>query len=198
MEGTSNADTLWRVTSDQGGGTLDTDPVVVEEFEGGGAVDSVFGRTGDVAAQSGDYSAAQVSYDDGNSPAVVENVQDALDAKEDADADILKADTADELTAGFSVSTHSGGTQSSGTFTPDEADGNFQNITNGGAFTLDPPSNDCNIVLQITNNASAGSITTSNFTQVTGDSFDTTNGNDFLAYITKINGFSHLNVVALQ
>lgn len=35
MEGTTNADTLWRCTSDLGG-ALDTDPLVFEEFEGGG------------------------------------------------------------------------------------------------------------------------------------------------------------------
>ena len=114
------------------------------------------------------------------------------------DADTLKADTADVLTVGFAATPHSAGTKSSGTYTPDEANGNFQYATNNGAHTLAPPTNDCNLVIQYTNGASAGAITTSGFTKVTGDSFDTTNGNDFLAYITKINGFSHLNVVALQ
>lgn len=119
-------------------------------------------------------------------------------AFEPADADILKADTDDTLTAGFGQTTDNDGTQSSGTYTPTPNGGNFKRIVNGGAFTLAPPSTDCNLVIQITNNASAGAITTSGFTQKTGDSFDTTDGNDFLCYVTKINGFSHLNVVAMQ
>ena len=114
------------------------------------------------------------------------------------DADTLKADTADVLTVGFAATPFNAGTKSSGTYTPNEANGNFQYAVNNGAHTLAPPTNNCNLVIQYTNGASAGAITTSGFTKVTGDSFDTTNGNDFLAYVTKINGFSHLNVVALQ
>ena len=114
------------------------------------------------------------------------------------DADTLKADTADVLTAGFAATPYNAGTKSSGTFTPDEANGNFQYCVNGGAFTLAPPTNNCTMILQITNNGSAGAITTSGFTKVTGTAPGTTNGDDFLAYITKINGFSHLSWQALQ
>lgn len=114
------------------------------------------------------------------------------------DADTLKADTADVLTAGFATTPDNAGTKSTGTYTPDEADGNFAYAVNGGAHTLAPPTNNCNLVIQYTNNASAGTITTSGFTIVTGDTISTTNGDDFLFYITKCNGFSHLNVVALQ
>ena len=121
-----------------------------------------------------------------------------LSAYEAADADILKADTADVLTAGFAGTPYSAGTKSSGTYTPDESNGNLQYAVNGGAHTLAPPTNNCTIVVQYTNDGSAGAITTSGFTIVTGDSFDTTNGNDFFAYITKNNGFSHLHVTALQ
>lgn len=114
------------------------------------------------------------------------------------DADTLKADTADVLTAGFAATPYNAGTKSSGTFTPDEANGNFQYCVNGGAFTLAPPTNNCTLIIQITNNGSAGAITTSGFTKVTGTAPGTTNGDDFLAYITKINGFSHLAWQALQ
>jgi len=114
------------------------------------------------------------------------------------DADILKADTADVLTAGFAGTVHDAGTKSTGTYTPDEADGNLQKAVNGGAHTLAPPTNDCTIIVQYTNNAFAGTITTSGFTLVDGDSFDTTNGNDFFAFIVKNNGFSSLTVKALQ
>lgn len=114
------------------------------------------------------------------------------------DADTLKADTADTLTAGFAATPYNAGTKSSGTFTLNEANGNFQHCVNGGAFTLAPPTNDCTIVLQVTNNASAGTITTSGFTKVTGSSITTTDGHDFFMFITKCNGFSHLAVQALQ
>jgi len=120
-----------------------------------------------------------------------------LDA-EQADADIIKADTADVLTAGFAATPYNAGTKSSGTYTPDEADGNLQYAVNGGAHTLAPPTNNSTMVIQYTNNGSAGAITVSGFTQTDGDSFTTTNGDDFMCYITKLNGFSLLTVKALQ
>lgn len=112
-------------------------------------------------------------------------------------ADALFADVADVLTAGFAATPYNAGTKSTGTYTPDEANGNFQYAVNGGAHTLAPPTNNCTMVIQYTNNASAGAITTSGFTKVEG-SFTTANGDDFFAYITKHNGFSLLQIVALQ
>lgn len=117
------------------------------------------------------------------------------------DADTLKADTADVLTAGFAATPYNAGTKSSGTFTPDEANGNFQYATNGGAHTFAPPTNNGTLIVLYANNASAGAITTSGFTQVTGDSLTTTDGHEFLFYVTKHNNgsaFSHLHVTALQ
>tara|TARA_R110000824_G_scaffold149861_7_gene320265 strand:- start:370 stop:759 length:390 start_codon:yes stop_codon:yes gene_type:complete len=99
---------------------------------------------------------------------------------------------------GFSVTDFNAGTKSTGTFTPAESSGNFQYAINGGAHTLAPPSNSCSLVIQYTNNASAGTITTSGFTYVDGDTISTTNGHDFFFYITKSNGFSLLSVKALQ
>lgn len=115
------------------------------------------------------------------------------------DADTLKADVGDTLTAGFLSDSYSGGTISSGTYTPAPATGqeNFQHYTNNGAHTLAPPSSPCSVVIEITNGASAGAITTSGFTAVDGDAFDTGNGNVFIAYITKTNGSSYLSVKAL-
>jgi hypothetical protein len=104
----------------------------------------------------------------------------------------------DALSAGYSADGYNAGTKSSGTFTPDEANGNFQYAVNGGAHTLAPPTNNCSIVVQYTNNASAGAVTTSGFTKKTGSTITTTNGDDFMFYITKLNGFSHLHVQALQ
>ena len=120
--------------------------------------------------------------------------------------DILFADVADQLTAGFTAALDNDGTKSSGTYTANEDTGNTKAIVNGGAFTLAPPTADSNEAIHmqvlVTNNASAGAITTSGFTKVAGDSFDTTNGNDFLCYIDVINKggttYSTLNVRALQ
>ncbi len=102
------------------------------------------------------------------------------------------------FTKGYSQADYDAGTKSSGTFTPDEANGNLQRCVNGGAFTLAPPSNNTSMMLEITNNGSAGTITTSGFTKVVGDAFTTTNGHIFQAFITKFNGHSSLNVIALQ
>jgi len=93
---------------------------------------------------------------------------------------------------------YSGGTQSSGTYTPSASNGNLQHITNGGAFTLGVPTTDGTIVVEMTNNGSAGAVTTSSFTKVTGDSLTTTNTHIFLLYITTAQTVSHLNIVAMQ
>lgn len=105
----------------------------------------------------------------------------------------------DELTGGYTTTADNDGTFSSGTYTPTPAGGNMKRIVNGGAFTLAAPSasGDYTLVVQITNSASAGGITMSGFNRTTG-SFTTTNGHDFFVYITKCNGFTFANVVALQ
>ncbi len=99
---------------------------------------------------------------------------------------------------GFSATTFDLGTNASGTETLDESNGNFQKGVNGGAHTLAPQSNDSTIVVQYTNNASAGTLTVSGYDSVTGDSLTTTNGHDFLMFSTVIGSFQNLNVVALQ
>lgn len=113
------------------------------------------------------------------------------------DADTLKADVSDNLTVGFSASDYAAGTQTTGTFTPDPANGNFQTATNGGAHTLAPPSLSCTMVVLYTNNGSAGAITTSGFSLVNGDAFTTTDTEQFVCYLTKIGSSSVLTVTAL-
>ena len=117
-------------------------------------------------------------------------------------ADILKADEADELTVGFSAAAYDCGVKSSGTFTPSVDLGNFQFATNGGAHTLAVPAKNCTMVILYKNNASAGTITTSGYTVTDGDTLTTTNGHEFFFYITRINDgsttFSLLTVKALQ
>tara|TARA_R110002012_G_scaffold40175_3_gene110769 strand:+ start:419 stop:1207 length:789 start_codon:yes stop_codon:yes gene_type:complete len=154
----------------------------------------------DTALAAGDLEAGQicfVAYE-----ATGDNFQ-MLSPPSAVDADILKADTADELTAGFSSATVDAGTKSSGTFTPDPDAGNFQHFVNGGAHTLAPPSKNCTMVLLMKNNASAGTLTTSGFTLVDGDSPPaTTNGHEFFCYLTRYNDgsttFSALTIKALQ
>lgn len=86
------------------------------------------------------------------------------------------------------------------TYTPTPVGGNFKTITNAGAFTLAAPTatGDYTMIIQITNSSTAGAITMSGFEYVGGDSFTTTNGNNFFVFITKLNGFQSAVVQALQ
>jgi hypothetical protein len=90
------------------------------------------------------------------------------------------------------------GTNASGTETLSALNGNIQSGINGGAHTLAPQAQLSTIVVQYTNNASAGTLTTSGYTIVTGDDLTTTNADDFMMYSTVVGSFKHLNVVALQ
>lgn len=118
------------------------------------------------------------------------------------DADILKADTTDELAVGYTSANSDAGTKSSGTFTPDPRTSNFQHCINGGAHTLAPPDYNCTMVILYKNNASAGAVTTSGFTKVDGDDIGTTNSHSFFMFISRYNDgsttFSALTVKALQ
>jgi hypothetical protein len=117
-----------------------------------------------------------------------------LGTYETADADILKADTADVLTAGFATTPHNLGNSTGATVTPDEANGNIQFISNNGAWTLNPPTNNCTIIIQMSNVSGAGGITSSSFDKVEDTDLTTADGDDFFLYITKANGFSELYV----
>jgi hypothetical protein len=125
---------------------------------------------------------------------------------EPANADILKADVSDQLTAGFTSALDDDGTQSSGTYTPSLAAGsNCKRIGNGGAFTFSAPTAATNEVVHMTvlveNVSGAGAITTS-FTSVAGADFTTTLNDRFICHITvyDVGGteYSFLDVVALQ
>jgi hypothetical protein len=110
----------------------------------------------------------------------------------------MRANVEDQtITGGAEVTSKSLGTQSSGTLTLDVADRLLQHYTNGGAHTLAPGTKTGSIVVDITNNASAGAITTSGFTKVTGDAFDTTNGSKFRCSVVVANGGSSLTVLKL-
>lgn len=102
------------------------------------------------------------------------------------------------LTKGYATTPYNAGTITTGTLTPNEANGAMQYYINGGAHTLAPPTNSTSICLQMTNNATAGAITTTGFTYVTGSTLTTTNGDDFFLFVTRNNGFIHLHVQKLQ
>jgi hypothetical protein len=111
-----------------------------------------------------------------------------------------KLDTADQVVTGGARITPleiGGGTVSSGTVTPDPGDRPIQYYTNGGAHTLAPGSNKGSYILEITNNASAGAITTSGWTKVSG-SFSTTNNHKFHCSCVVGQGYSSLTILALQ
>ena len=123
------------------------------------------------------------------------------------DAMTMKSDEALIITATHEHSVVAGGVQSSGTYAPDTSTSSVFSITNGGAFALGVPAPSDDDVCReakifITNNASAGAVDTSAFTQVIGDAFTTTDGDEFLCTITTIDlGGTHksvLGVTALQ
>ena len=172
------------------GSFSDSDPIAVE-----------FSRSGN--SGGGDLAAANNLSDVASASTARTNLGLAIGTNVQAfDADTLKADTADELTAGFSSQTVDSGTKSSGTFTPDPDAGNFQHFVNGGAHTLGVPAKNCTMVLLMKCGGSAGTLTTSSYTKVDGDSLTTTNGHEFFLYLTRYSDgsttFSALTVKALQ
>lgn len=182
--------------------TIDNDAVTYAKIQNVSATDKILGRS---TAGAGDIeeitctAAGRALLDDADAAAQRTTLGLVIGTDVQAyDVDTLKSDTTKALTAGYTSTDYNAGTKSTGTFTPDPANGNFQYAVNGGAHTLAPPSSSCTMIVQYTNNATAGTITTSGFTKVTGATPGTTNGDDFIAFITRINGFSHLAWQALQ
>lgn len=117
-----------------------------------------------------------------------------------AGTDYMHPGTTSLITIGFTVTPNNIGTVSSGTTTPAAASGNYQYLTNNGAFTLAAPAADCAIDLLVTNGASAGSITFSGYTvsASTGDALTTTNTSKFIISIRRINSVATYTIKALQ
>lgn len=114
-------------------------------------------------------------------------------------SNVLVEDAEDQgpITGGASITSKSLGTQSSGTLTLDMGDRPMQHYTNGGAHTLAPGSVNGMIYLDITNNGSAGAITTSGWTKVVG-TFTTTSGHKFRCSCSVGNAGSLLTIQAMQ
>lgn len=124
-------------------------------------------------------------------------VATALAANVGAAGSFLATGTTATITKGFTVTPNS---VSTGSFTVDPSLGNYQYVTNGGAFTLTAPASDCAVDILVTNNASAGAITFSGFTvgSATGSALTTTNTSKFLISVRRINGTSTYSIYALQ
>jgi hypothetical protein len=114
-------------------------------------------------------------------------------------SDVALLNAADQsVTGGARVTSLSLGTITTGTLTLDPGDRPLQHYTNNGAHTLAPGSNTGSIILDITNGASAGAITTSGWTKVTGDAFTTTNAHKFRCFCSIGDTGSLLVVQAMQ
>jgi hypothetical protein len=113
-------------------------------------------------------------------------------------ADIAQLTVEDQvISGGARVTSKSLGTITTGTVTPDPGDRQLQHYTNGGAHTLAPGSNTGSYLLDITNDSSAGAITTSGWTRVTG-SFTTTNAHKFRCFCVVGNAGSTLHIDPMQ
>lgn len=109
--------------------------------------------------------------------------------------------TGQVFTGGVHPTAFSNGTGSgAATITVDVGNGPIQTVTNGGNFTLAMSANDGSIVLRVTNNGSAGTITFSGFSEGTntGDALTTTNTSKFDISLTRIGGNGHFLISALQ
>lgn len=120
-----------------------------------------------------------------------------------ADSAVIKLATQNQaLTGGVTITSlalNSGSAVTTGTLTLDVGDCPLQHYTNGGAHTLAPGTVTGSCVVEITNNGSAGTITTSGFTKVRGDVHVVTNGYKFACTVIVLNsGASILDIVALQ
>lgn len=102
------------------------------------------------------------------------------------------------LDSGFTAATKV--LTASTSFTVSPAGGNFQSISNGGAFNITAPSlaGNYSIVILVNNVSGAGAINLSGFSKVTGDSFTTTSSHEFLVFVTKVGSLTLANVVAMQ
>lgn len=99
------AGTNMTLNYDDGAGTLTIDGPAIPAVP----VDSVFGRTGDVVAASGDYDAEQVSYDNTASGLSASDVQAAVDELAAGKADKLIAINAQSGTSYTLVAGDAGG-----------------------------------------------------------------------------------------
>jgi hypothetical protein len=117
-------------------------------------------------------------------------------------ANVVYGNASSNLTAGYTATADAHGTVSSGTYTINQALGDYHAYTNNGAHTLAPPTltspaNCASGVIEVFNGASAGAIATSPWTKVVG-LFDTTAGHWFQCDYCITPRGSYLNIRAMQ
>lgn len=83
------------------------------------------------------------------------------------------------ITGGGRVTPKDLGNLSGASITPDPGDRSIQKVTNNGAGSILPGSNEGHYILQVLNTTGAGAITTTGWTLL-GDAFDTTTTSKFL------------------
>lgn len=113
------------------------------------------------------------------------------------DADTAKLDVEDQvLTGGVRPTSKSLGTITTGTLTVDPGDRPIQHYTNNGAHILTMAQDGyCEVLIS---NGSTAGVTTLTFDFVTGDALTTNNGHRFNARLSRINGFSTIEILARQ
>ncbi|MEN6536063.1 MAG: hypothetical protein ABFD89_20550 [Bryobacteraceae bacterium] len=105
--------------------------------------------------------------------------------------DVLLASVADQsITGGANVTTLDLGNLSGNTITPDPGDRPIQKITNNGAGTIAPGTNQGAYLLVVKNTTGAAAITTSGWTKVAGDAFGTATTAEYLCHCTVVADFS--------
>lgn len=105
-------------------------------------------------------------------------------------AQLILAQPDQSITGGARVVTLDLGNLSGTTKTPDPGDRPIQKITNNGAGTIAPGSNQGAYLLVVKNTTGAGAITTSGWQDVSGEAFDTTTTSEFLCHCTVVGDFS--------
>lgn len=185
------------------GNTGDTGPTGNTGGAGAGGaagVTGATGTTGPTGATSGDTGATGATGGTGATGATAGNTGATGDTGATGATGPLDPTVTADFTVGYTFTANNIGTVSSGTTTPNPALGNYQYLSNNGAFTLAAPSSDCAIDILVTNAGSAGTITFSGFTvgSNTGDALTTTDTNKFLISIRRINGSSLYGITALQ
>lgn len=213
LTGTNSGDQTITLTGDVTGSgagsfaaTIANDAVIYAKMQNVSATDKLLGR---FTAGSGDVeeitcTATGRSLIDDSSTSVMRTTLGLVIGTDVLaySSHVLFDNTSVNLTVGYTTTTYSNGTVSSGTLTPNPANGAMQKYTNNGAHTLAPPSTGTGdattITLEITNGASAGATTTSGFTKVRGDGLDTTNAHKFVCFIYVGPAGSILDVAAMQ
>lgn len=103
----------------------------------------------------------------------------------DIGSSVALLDTEDQTIAGGGrVTVKDLGNLSGTTITPDPGDRPIQKITNNGAGTIAPGSNNGCYILIVKNTTGAGAITTSGWQDVSGEAFDTTTTSEFVCHCT--------------